>query len=133
MVIASFLTNLLVDGLGEDSDAADLDVLLDQLLLADGGFFPFCDSYPNIRFFLCYTNVRLRPSWFARFRPTIIRSLDTIMKTKPKNLQMIDDFNGHLEKDGIHFSILCGISYVQFIVDQALELIKQPVPEESIG
>ena len=41
MVIASFLTNILIDGLGEDPDVGDMDILLDQLFLEDGGFFPF--------------------------------------------------------------------------------------------
>ena len=55
------------------------------------------------------------------------------MKQKPANLQMIDDFGGDLEKDGVHYTILSGISFVQFIVDQATELIKVPVPQVCIG
>ena len=133
MVIASFLTNILIDGLGEDPDVGDMDILLDQLFLEDGGFFPFCDSYPKIRFFLCYPNIRLKPCWYSRFRPTIVRAIDVLMKSKPPNLQIIEDFSGELDKGGVHYTILSGISYVQFIVDQPSELIQKPVPEVEIG
>ena len=56
-----------------------------------------------------------------------------LMKSKPPNLQMIEDFSGELDKGGVHYTILSGISYVQFIVDQASELIQKPVPEVEIG
>ena len=55
------------------------------------------------------------------------------MKNKPGNLQMVSDFPGDLEKDGIHFTILSGISYVQFIVDQAAEMASKPIPKDVAG
>ena len=51
------------------------------------------------------------------------------METAPINLQLLEDFNGDLDKDQIHFSVLSGIYYVKHLVDRSLELMSRPPPE----
>ena len=77
----SFLTNILVDGLSEDCADGDIQQVLSELLQSEGGVFQFCLSFPNVRMFLAFPNIRLRPSWFGRQRSAIIRALHQFMES----------------------------------------------------
>ena len=91
MVILSFLTNVIVDTLGEDSNEACLNQLFIELFTQSNGLFSFCSTFPTVRVFLAPPNVRLRPNWYSRLRPTIIRVLHQFLQTRPVNLQMESD------------------------------------------
>ena len=41
------------------------------------------------------------------------------MSTGPPNLLLLDDFCGELDPDCVHFTILAGVNFVHFVVDQA--------------
>ena len=106
MVIMSFLTNIIADTLDEDSNEASLNQLFIELFTQTDGLFGFCQSFPAIRVFISPPNVRLKPTWYSRLRPTIIRVFHQFLLTRPNNLQILEDFSGDLEPDGIHYSIL---------------------------
>ena len=127
--ILSFLTNMLVDTLNEESEKGDVQQVLSGVLSGDGGIYEFCSTFPNLRVFLAFPNIRTKPSWYSKLRSTIIRSLHQFMETAPLNLQLLEDFNGDLDRDQIHFSLLSGIYYVKHLVDRALELMEQPPPD----
>ena len=132
MVIMLFLTNIIADTLDEDSNEASLNQLFIELFTQADGLFGFCQSFPAIRVFISPPNVRLKPTWYSRLRPTIIRVFHQFLLTRPNNLQILEDFSGDLEPDGIHYSILAGINFVKSLVDQASVLIKSPVPDSTI-
>ena len=132
VVIMSFLTNILVDHLSEDSTDGDLQQLLSELFVNDGGIFSFCVTFPAIRVFLSPPNIRLIPSWYSRMRPSIIRSFHQFLLTGPTNLQAIEDFSGDLEPDQKHFTILYGIYYVQHLADRVSEMLERPIPTKQI-
>ena len=132
VVVMSYLTNLLVDGLDEDANEGSLNQFFLELFTHAEGLFVFCQSFPMVRVFLAPPNVRNRPVWYSRLRPTIIRVLHQFMQTRPPNLQLLDDFSGDLEKDGVHYSILSGINFVKAMVDQAMTLVKFQPPDPSI-
>ena len=132
MVILSYLTNLLVDGLDEDANEGSLNQFFLELFTHAEGLFVFCQSFPMVRVFLAPPNVRNRPVWYSRLRPTVIRVIHQFMQTRPPNLQQLDDFSGDLEKDGIHYSIFSGINFVKSMVDQAMTLVKFQPPDPSI-
>ena len=95
MVVMSFLTNCLIDGLGEDcsGEGAIVQSLM-AIFSGQGGVFAFCQSYPAIRCFISPPNVRNRPHWYPRFRPIILRVLQQIMLGRPLNLQLLEDHPG---------------------------------------
>ena len=128
----SFLTNILVDGLSEDCADGDIQQVLSELLQSEGGVFQFCLSFPNVRMFLAFPNIRLRPSWFGRQRSAIIRALHQFMESSPLNLQMLEDYNGDIDKDQIHFTCMSGIHYVKHLVDRSQELLSSPAPAQNI-
>ena len=132
VVILSYLTNILVDSLGEDSNEGDLNQIFLELFTHNDGLFSFCQSFPTVRVFLSPPNVRLKPTWFSRLRPSIIRVLHRFLQSRPPNLQILDDFAGDVDKDGIHYSILSGINFVKSITDQAVELVKTACPDPSV-
>ena len=70
--------------------------------------------------------------WYSRLRPTIIRVLHRFLQTKPPNLQVLDDFSGDLEKDGVHYSILSGVNFVKGLADQAVELSRVAPPDPTV-
>ena len=121
IVILSVLTNFLCDDLDEDSNEGATD-----------GIFPFCISFPQVRFFLCPPNLRTKPTWFPRLRPLILRLLHHYLSDSPPNLLLLDDFCGELNPDCIHFTILAGVNYVHFVVDQAAELLAKPPTDNVI-
>ena len=129
MVILTYLANLIVDELDENANEASITQLFMTLFTQSGGLFSFCQSFPHIRMFLAPPNLRTRPSWYPRLRPTIIRIFHQFLLTRPPNLQLLNDYSGSLELDGVHFSILCGINFVKGLVDQAVELLKDDPPE----
>ena len=131
VVILSHLINILVDSLGEDSNEGDLNQLFIELFTQSDGLFGFCQSFPGVRIFIAPPNIRLRPMWYSRFRPTILRILHRFLQARPPNLQLLDDFSGDLEKDGIHYTILSGINFVKGLADQAVELSKVNPPDPS--
>ena len=132
VVILSYLTNILVDSLGEDSNEGDLNQIFLELFTHNDGLFSFCQSFPTVRVFLSPPNVRLKPTWFSRLRPSIIRVLHRFLQSRPPNLQILDDFAGDVDKDGVHYSILSGINFVKSITDQAVELVKTACPDPSV-
>ena len=132
IVVISFLTNILVDTLGEDSNEGDLNPLFIELFTQSNGLFDFCKSFPLVRVFLAPPNIRLKPMWYSRLRPTIIRVLHRFLQARPSNLQILDDFAGDLEKDGVHYSILAGVNFVKSLADQALELVKAAPPDPAV-
>ena len=132
VVILSYLTNILVDSLGEDSNEGDLNQIFLELFTHNDGLFSFCQSFPTVRVFLSPPNVCLKPTWFSRLRPSIIRVLHRFLQSRPPNLQILDDFAGDVDKDGIHYSILSGINFVKSITDQAVELVKTACPDPSV-
>ena len=126
IVILSVLTNFLADDLDETSTEAGVNQSFTKTLVGPGGIFPFCLSFPQVRFFLCPPNIRKKPSWFPRMRPCILRVLHHFLEDKPANLMLLDDFSGEFEADSVHFTILDGINFVQSIVDQASKLLTKP-------
>ena len=132
VIILSYLTNVIVSSLGEDSNEGCLNQLFLELFSQNDGLFAFCQSYPQVRIFLAHPNIRLQPSWYSRLRPVIIRVMHRFLQTKPPNLQILDDYSGDLEKDGVHYSILSGINFVKSLVDQAMELFRSEAPDPSV-
>lgn len=84
-----------------------------------------------VRMFIAPPNVRMRPVWYSKLRPTIIRVLHQFLRSRPPNLQILDDFAGDIDRDGIHYSILSGINFVKSLVDQSTELVKVAPPDPS--
>ena len=76
-------------------------------------------------------NVRLRPTWYARLRPLILRVFHQFLETGPLNLQVIEDFSGEFDKDQVHYTILSGIYYVQHLADRVVALLEAPAPVKS--
>ena len=82
-----------------------------------------------IEFFLAPPNVRNKPAWFPRFRPVVLRQLQEMMSSRPPNIQILEDFAGDLDPDGIHYSIMAGVLFVQGLHDQAVQLSLIPPPD----
>ena len=133
-MIMAFLTNCIIDAVGEQcpEGEAGLSKILLTLFIQAGGIFNFCQTFPAIRFFISPPSVRNRPSWYPRFRPVILRALQQVLLTRPSNLQLLEDFSGTLDPDGIHYNILSGMNYVQDLHDQVVQLLQQPPPDPSI-
>jgi len=131
IVILSYLTNVLIDALGEDANEGCLTQLFIELFTQSDGLFGFCQSFPMVRMFIAPPNVRMRPVWYSKLRPTIIRVLHQFLRSRPPNLQILDDFAGDIDRDGIHYSILSGINFVKSLVDQSTELVKVAPPDPS--
>lgn len=133
-MVMSFLTNCLIDGLGEDclGGEAALTQTLMKIFVNPGGVFQFCQSYPMLRCFISPPNLRSRPFWYPRFRPVILRVLQQVLLSRPVNLQLLEDFQGDLDPDGVHFSIMAGVNFVQDLHDQAVQLILAPPPDPVI-
>ena len=131
MVVMSFLTNILIDGIGEDCSGGEaaLNQALMNIFLSSGGVFAFCQTYPTVRCFISPPNVRNRPHWFPRFRPIILRALYHIMLSRPSNLQLLEDHPGELDPDGVHFNIMSSINFVQDLHDQAMQLSLKAPPD----
>ena len=131
-MIMSFLTNMFCDELSEKCDDGALSQALLKILSGSRGVFPFCQTFPQIRMFLALPNVRNRPYWYPRFRPTILRAMHQMMTSRPPNLQLLEDFQGELDPDGIHFQIMEGVNYAHSLIDQSSLLVTRPVPEMLI-
>ena len=134
IVILAFLTNCVVDGMGEEGAGGDaaLSQTLMQLFTNASGIFSFCQSYPTVRVFLSPPSVRNKPSWYSRSRPTILKALHQLLLTRPVNLQVLEDCAGDLDPDGIHYSIMAGINYVKDLHDQAVQLMQFAPPDPKI-
>ena len=133
-VIMSFITNCLVDGIGEEGigGEAALSQTLMQIFGGSSGVFAFCQSYPTVRFFLSPPNVRNKPTWYPKFRPVILQALQQMMMNRPSNLQILEDRPGELDPDGIHFNLMAGILYVQDLHDQATQLMLTAAPDPKV-
>ena len=129
VVIMSFLTNVYCDELLETCEEGDLNQVNLKIFSGVQGIFPFCQSFPGVRMFLALPNVRNRPHWYPKFRPNILRSLHQVMTSQPQNLQLLEDFQGELDADGVHFKIMDGVNFAHYLVDQASILISKPVPQ----
>ena len=132
MVIMSLLTNIYCDELGDGCDDGTLNQANLKIFSGPQGIFPFCASFPTVRMFLALPNVRERPYWYPKFRPNILRALHQVMISRPPNLQLLEDFQGALDPDGVHFQIMEGVNFAHFLVDQACVLMSQPVPEVTL-
>ena len=55
-----------------------------------------------------------------------------MMTARPPNLQLLEDFQGGLDSDGVHFQIMDGVNFAHSLVDQVVALVTKPVPEVSI-
>ena len=132
IVILSFLTNIICDHLHEDSSDGDLQQLFSELFTNDGGIFTFCLSFPTVRVFLAPPNVRMKPAWYSRMRPSIIRTFHQFLQSGPVTLQGIEDFSGDFERDQVHYTILSGIYFVQHLADRVSAMLVEPVPSKSI-
>ena len=132
IVILSFLTNIICDHLHEDSSDGDLQQLFSELFTNDGGIFTFCLSFPTVRVFLAPPNVRMKPAWYSRMRPSIIRTFHQFLQSGPATLQGIEDFSGDFERDQVHYTILSGIYFVQHLADRVSAMLVEPVPSKSI-
>ena len=117
-MIMSFITNCLVDGIGEEGKGGEaaLSQTLMQIFGGPSGVFAFTQSYPTV----------------PRFRPVVLQALQQIMSNRPPNLQILEDKPGELDPDGIHFSLMAGILYVQDLHDQAVQLMLAAVPDPKI-
>ena len=130
-MLMSILTNFICDELDEESGEGGLEEFLNKILSGSDGLYAFCCSFPQVRFFLAQPNLRLKPSWYSAARPGILRALHSCLRQKAPNLQLLDDFNGDLDKDRVHFSILAGTIYVHTLVDQVSELLLKPSPDPT--
>ena len=130
----SFLTNCLIDGIGEDCSGGEaaLNQTLMNIFMSPGGVFAFCQSYPQLRWFISPPNIRNRPHWYPRFRPIILRALNHILLSRPQNLQLLEDHPGELDPDGVHFNIMSGVNFVQDLHDQSVHLALQAPPDVQI-
>lgn len=130
----AFLTNCLVDGMGEEGTGGDgaLSQTLMQIFTSASGVFAFCQSFPTLRVFLSPPSVRNKPSWYPRSRPAILKALNQLLLTRPVNLQILEDCSGDLDPDGIHYSIMAGVLYVQDLHDQVAQLLQVPPPDPKL-
>ena len=130
IAIFAFLTNCLVDGMGEEGEGGE--AALRQILMqifTQSGIFAFCQSFPTIWVFLSPPSVRNKPTWYPKFRPTMLTALQQILLDCPVNLQLLEDWSGDLDPDGIHYNIMAGITYVQDLHDQVVQLMQFAPPD----
>ena len=130
----SMLTNIVIDGIGEECAGGEgaLSQVLLSMFVNSGGLFSFAQSYPTIRMFIAPPGVRNRPAWYPRFRPVILRVLQQVLQNRPPNLELLEDFQGDLDPDGIHYSIMSGVNFVQDLHDQSCQLLLQPPRDPRI-
>ena len=43
-----------------------------------------------------------------------------MMTARPPNLQLLEDFQGGLDSDGVHFQIMDGVNFAHSLVDQVV-------------
>ena len=103
---------MLIDSLSEDANEGCLTQLFIELFTQSDGLFGFCQSFPMVRMFIAPPNVRMKPMWFSKLRPTIIRVLHQFLHSRPPNLQVLDDFAGDIDRDGVHFSMDPSVRYL---------------------
>ena len=134
MCVFAFLTNIITDFLLEDFDEASLNQLYAELFtdIRHENIFGLVDSFPCIRFYLAMPTTQTMPTWFARLRPMMIRSLVQIFTQAPKNVALLNDYSGDIEKDQVHYTLLSGIGYVQHLADEAVRLSQLPLSENTI-
>ena len=127
----SVLTNIVIDAVGEECAGGEgaLSQILMTVFGGPGGLFTFAQSYPTIRMFLAPPGVRNRPAWYPRFRPVVLRLLQQHLLSRPQNLELLEDFQAELDPDGVHYSIMSGVTFVQDLHDQACQLMLQPAPD----
>ena len=123
---------MICDELSETCDDGGIYQVLLKILSGANGVFPFCQSFPAVRMFLAVPNIRSRPYWYPKFRPALLRTLHQMMTTHPPNLQLLEDFQGGLDPDGVHFQIMDGMNFAHSLIDQVNELVTKPVPKVLI-
>ena len=74
----------------------------------------------------------MRPQWYVRLRPSVIRAFHQVLEMAPVNLQAIEDFQGDFEQDQVHFTCLSGIYYVQHLADRVLSMLEVPAPAKQV-
>ena len=132
VTIISCLTNFITNSLSDKSSDGDLQQLLRDVFVNDGGVFGFCNTFPHVRVFIAPPNVRMRPQWYVRLRPSVIRAFHQVLEMAPVNLQAIEDFQGDFEQDQVHFTCLSGIYYVQHLADRVLSMLEVPAPAKQV-
>ena len=65
-------------------------------------------------------------------RPTMIRNLVQMFTQAPKNIALLTDYSGEIEKDQVHYTLLSGIGYVQHLADEAVRLSSLPLTENTL-
>ena len=126
------MTNMICDELSETCDDGGINQVLLKILSGANGVVPFCQSFPAVRMFLAVPNIRSRPYWYPKFRPAFLRTLHQMMTTHPPNLQLLEDFQGGLDPDSVHFQIMDGVNFAHSLINQVNELVTKPVPEVLI-
>ena len=56
-----------------------------------------------------------------------------MMSSRPPNIQILEDFAGDLDPDGLHYSIMAGVLYVQGLHDQAIHLSLTPPQDPRLS
>lgn len=127
-VIVSCVTNHICDSLRDDQNdrSAGLNQLLQEFLHGQEGLFNVCALLPEVSFFLAPPNVRNSPAWYPGIRREALRAIEAEVVGGPTNFYLLPDFEGTLERDGIHFNILDGIRYAKHLVDEASRILSRP-------
>lgn len=124
----SCVTNHICDELrdGQNDRSAGLNQLLQEFLHGQEGIFNVCALLPDVTFFLAPPNIRNSPSWYPGIRREALRAIEAEVGVGPANFFLLPDFEGTLEPDGIHFTILDGIRYAKHLVDEASRILARP-------
>ena len=59
----------------------------------------------------------------------IIRLFHQFFRERPVNLQILPDYSGELDPDGIHFNIWARVNFVKGLADQVSELMQMAPPD----
>ena len=83
----------------------------------------------------CTIRIYGRPSAlnnFSKQLSIVLQALQQMLSNRPTNLQILEDKSGELDPDGVHFSLMAGILFVQDLHDQAVQLMLTAVPDPKI-
>jgi hypothetical protein len=89
-------------------------------------FRDICDTRPDANFFLAPFTPRNRPFWYSDAQSNINQLLELLLRRHQPRLLPLPGFPTDptsLDTDGIHFTPIAGIAFVQHIIDRARYLI----------
>jgi len=78
-------------------------------------------SYPKPSYYLAAPTIRTRPSWYLNLLPDVTQMLTRSLIHHSPNLLSLKAFQctaKDLDSDGVHFSTLTGLSYVNHLLEQ---------------